>query len=218
MFVSLHICQRSYIWQKWDFSISAFGQFTHDCILAVFPVLIMRLLIMGLVHFFELSVPALRLLILIQNIYLSPSLRWCFSIYFSRIQCRRLLNLNALLGRQIRTWISLRKREEMGPLFGVAKAQQIWGRWCGPPQCRALVVIFAERTAAKALATFAAEASLRDMDLKPNCLAKKTVNLWPQIRSLNLTPVVGSRRVSNIEPLHAGLRDPVFGVEQKAHF
>jgi len=57
-----------------------------------FPVLIMRLLIIGLVHFFELCVPALRLFILSQNIYLSPSLRWCFSIYFSRIQCRRLLN------------------------------------------------------------------------------------------------------------------------------
>jgi hypothetical protein len=68
-----------------------------------FPVLIMRLLLIGVAHFFELCAPSLHLLFLIQNIYLSPRLRLCFSICFSRIQSRRLPNLNALLDRRIQS-------------------------------------------------------------------------------------------------------------------
>ncbi len=157
-----------------------------------FPVLIMRLLIIGLVHFFELCVPALRLFVLIQNIYLSPSLRWCFSIYFSRIQCRRLLNWNALLGRRLRTWISWRKREEMGHFLGSPKPSKFedagadlrsavpWSWYSQNVRQRKLWRHLPRRPV------------WETVDLKPDCLAKKAVNLWPQIRSQNLTPVLGS--------------------------
>jgi hypothetical protein len=60
----------------------------------------------------------------------------------------------------------------MGHILGSPNKQNR-GRTCVPLQCRILVVMFAERTAAQALTTFAAEANLKDHGLETQLLGKK---------------------------------------------
>lgn len=57
------------------------------------------------------------------------------------------------------------------------------------------------------------------MDLKPNCMAKKSMNLWPKFGPKIWPQFWGhSRLVSNIEPLHAGSVTPFLGSNKKHVF
>ena len=214
-FVCLHICQRLHIWQKWDSSTSPVRLFTYLSIVftsgkrwdpSTSPV-------RWCTHLWTLLNPAKLKFLDFRTLSV-----YTFLHVISRIQCRRLLNLNALLGRRIQTWKRRRKREEMGHFLGSPKTSKTEDAGMG--LYSAVPWSWYSQTARrrKLWRHLPRMPVWETMDMKPNCLAKTLRNLWPQIRSLKLTPVVGSRRVSNIEPLHAGLRDPIFGVEQKAHF
>ena len=147
------------------------------------------------------------------NIILSPRLRWCFSIFFSQEYDVDACFVSVLFREgELKIWNARKKRKEMGHILGSPKTSKTEDARVYP-YCALPWSWYSQNVRRRKLWRHLPRRPVWEtMDLKPNCVAKKSVNLWPQIRSQNVTPVLGSRLARlYYRAFKCRVRDPILG-------